>query len=265
MAGNTRDPGRTSADRVISMITAFEEGPDALTLTQLAERAGLPLSTAHRLAGELTAVGLITRTDQGTYQLGLRMWELGQRVGRRLRESARPQVQELYARTQETSQLAIRDGDDVVYIERIYGPHRIPRASRVGGRLPLHTTAVGKTILAFEDPDVQDRFLSRPLEQATPRTVVSPALLRRQFVDIRAQGYCLTFEETRVGACSLAVPVFHRGRIGAAVGLVVSSEHVGRVRRHLPALRAAAERIEAATTAIPLETLWRATREMRTD
>lgn len=260
MAGNSRDPGRTAAHRIVSVLVAFEDGPDALSLTQVAERADLPLSTAHRLVAELDEAGLVTRTDHGTYQLGLRMWELGQRVGRRLRETARPYVQELHTLTRETAQLAIRDGADVLYIERVYGPRRVPRASRVGGRLPLHVTAVGKTILAHEAPEVRDALLAGPLEPATPRTVVDPVRLRRQLADIREQGFSVTHEETRIGACSIAVPVFHRGRIGAAVGLVVSSERAGSIRRHLPALRSVAGRIEAATTAIPLETLWQATR-----
>ncbi|MET7793392.1 IclR family transcriptional regulator [Micrococcus luteus] len=209
---------------------------------------------------ELDEWGFVVRTAQGRYQLGLRVWELGQTVGHRLREGARPFVQELHALTGETAQLAIRDGREVLYIERVYGPHRVPRASQVGGRLPLNTTAVGKVILAFEVPEIRDAVLAAPLAGATPRTVTDPGRLREQLEVIRRDGYSITQEEIRMGACSIAVPVFHRGRVGAAVGLVVSSERAGTLLRHLPVLRTVSRRIEAATQTIPLETLWHANR-----
>lgn len=256
MAGNTSDPGRTSAHRVLSVLTAFQRGGVSLSLAEVAGHADLPLSTAHRLIGELVDWGLVTKSGHGRYQLGLRVWEMGQQVGQRLRETARPFVHELRRLTGETSQLAIRDGREVLYIERSYAPHLVPRASRVGGRLPLNTTAVGKAILAFEAEDVREGLLAEPFPAATHRTVTDPVRLREQLATVRETGHCITVEEIRLGACSIAVPVFHRDRIGAALGLVVSSERVLTLTRHLPALTRVSQEIEAATRAIPLETLW---------
>jgi DNA-binding IclR family transcriptional regulator len=261
MAGNTSDPRRSAAHRVLSVLTAFQRGGVSLSLSEVAEHAQLPLSTTHRLVGELVEWGLVTRTGHGRYQLGLRVWEMGQQVGQRLRETARPFVHELRRLTGETSQLAIRAGREVLYIERAYAPHRVPRASRVGGRLPLNTTAVGKVILAHEPLEVQEELLSTPFPAVTERTVTDPERLRGQLQHIREQGHCITVEEIRLGACSIAVPVFHRGRVGAALGLVVSSERAMTLTRHLPALTQMSSQIEAATRAIPLETLWQASAE----
>lgn len=176
-------------------------------------------------------------------------------MGRQLRETARPFIQDLYSLTGETSQLAIRDGSEVLYIDRVYGTKRVPRASRVGGRLPMHSTAVGKVLLAYEEPWVLEAYLNLDLEATTPRTIVHPGRLAAEIAQVREQGFAQTLEEIRVGACSIAVPVFHTGRIGAALGLVIPSEQSATMEKHLPALRAVSARIERATAHIPLETL----------
>ncbi|QCU78929.1 IclR family transcriptional regulator [Citricoccus sp. SGAir0253] len=255
MAGGSRDPGRSVTDKVLSVLTAFEKERRALGLSEIAVLADLPVSTAHRLVGELTEWGFLSRTPHGRYQLGLRIWELAQNVGRQLRETARPFVQDLYSLTGENAQLAVRDGSEVLYIDRVYGTKRVPRASRVGGRLPMHSTAVGKVLLAYEEPWVLEAYLNLELAAATPRTITAPGRLAAEIAQVREQGFAETFEEIRVGACSIAVPVFHTGRIGAALGLVIPSEQSGTMQKHLPALRAVSARIERATAHIPLETL----------
>lgn len=247
--------GRTVTHKVLSLLTTFEDPRRSFTLTQLADSAEIPLSTAHRLTNELVDWGFLTRTAQGRYQLGLRLWEMGQNVGHQLRETARPFIQDLYSLTGETSQLAIRDGREVLYIDRVYGTERVPRASRVGGRLPMHSTAVGKVLLAYEESWVREAYLQRPMDQVAPRTVINPGVLARQLDAVAEEGHATTVEEQRLGACSIAVPVFHSGRIGAALGLVVSSEKASTFTRHLPALRGISKRLEQATSHIPLETL----------
>jgi DNA-binding IclR family transcriptional regulator len=233
----------------------FERQRRALSLTEIAEGSGLPLSTVHRLVNELTDWGMLSRGANGRYQLGIRLWELAQNAGRQLRETASPFIQDLFSLTGETSQLAVREGHEVLYIERLYGTKRIPRASRVGGRLPMHSTAVGKVILAFEEDWVRDAYLNRDLEQTTPHTHTHPARLAEELTEIKAQGYATTLEEARVGSCSIAVPVFHTGRIGGGLGLVLPSSQAANMTRHLPVLRGISAKIERATAHIPLESL----------
>lgn len=247
--------GRTVTHKVLSLLTTFEDLRRSFTLTELADSANIPLSTAHRLTHELVDWGFITRTEQGRFQLGLRIWEMGQNVGHQLRETARPFTQDLYSLTGEITQLAIRNGREILFLDRIYGTRRVPRASRVGGRVPMHSTAVGKVLLAFEEPWVREAYLQGPMGHVASRTVINPGVLSKQLDLVAEEGYAITVEEQRRGICSIAVPIFHTGRIGAALGLVVASDKASTLTRHLPALQGISRRLERATVHIPLETL----------
>lgn len=242
-----RGDGRTVTSKVLDVLGAFEDGPTALSLSDLAEHAQVPLSTAHRLVGELVEWGALERNDQGRYTVGLRLWEVAQNAGRHLRDTARPHLQDLFSLTHETSHIAIRDGDEALYIDRIYGSARVPRASRVGGRLPLHATAVGKVLLAYEEAWVRDAYLMHRLEIATRHTHVNPTRLAAELEQVREQGYATTSEEVREGSSSIAVPV-HLEPHPAAVGIVVLSSRAETMSRYLPTLRGAARRIEQAAT-----------------
>jgi DNA-binding IclR family transcriptional regulator len=204
------------------------------------------LPTAHRLVGEMVAWGALEKDAQGRYAVGLRLWEIGQNAGRQLRDTARPHLQDLYSLTQETAHIAIREGHEALYIDRLYSTKRVPRASRVGGRLPLHATAVGKVLLAFDEDWVRDAYLQRPLEQPTSRTHVNPSRLADELRQVQEQGHALTLEEMREGSCSIAVPVRLPGGGIAGLGLVLLSTQATNLRRHLPALRGVASRIEEA-------------------
>ena len=247
----TGDPGRSVAGRVLSLLEAFETCGSALTLTQLAEAAGLPPATAHRLVGELVEWGALTRDGQGRYHVGMRLWELSQSADRRLRDTARPFLQDLFSLTGETAHLAVRVGNDALYVDRVYGSRRVPRASRIGGRLPLHATAVGKVLLAGEEPWFRDAYLARALEAPTRRTHIDPAGLSSELGRITDAGHAMTAEEVRVGASSIAVPVVVDDVVVAAIGLVVGSHDSSRMSRHLPTLRGVAERVGTALSHLP--------------
>lgn len=258
MAGGSREPGRSVVSKALSLLEAFEGHPRALTQTELVELTGLPQPTVHRLAGELVTWGALRRDAQGRYQIGMRLWELSQNAGRQLRETARPFVQDLHGLTRQMSQIAVRDGAEVLYIDRVYGSERVPRATRVGGRLPIHVTAVGRAILAFEPQWVQDSICDGPLARLTPSTVTSPAALRRELEVVREQGWASTYEQVRTGSCSIAVPVWGRGgEVGAGLGLVLPSSSAGSMQRHLPTLRGIADALEKATSHVPLGTMLR--------
>jgi len=257
MAGGTAQPGQSVTSRVLAILAVFERSLAPRSLTDIAQESGLPLSTTHRLVKELEEWDALQRDANGRYQVGIRLWELGQHAGRQVREIVRPLLQDLYSLTQETVHIAIREQTDVLYIDRVYGTRRVPQASRVGGRLPLHATAVGKAILAFEEEWVREAILSQPLEGRTPETLVDPAKLRAELVVVRERGYATTRDQVRVGTASIAVPVFQRGdgSIGAGLGLVTTSDRAETLERHLPAMRGIARRIEASAGAFPLMSL----------
>jgi len=247
-----RSGGPSVTSKVLRILEAFESGRSTLSLTQIAESAGLPLPTAHRLVGELVQWGALQRDPHGRYQVGMRLWEVSQHAGRQLRDAARPYLQDLFSLTQETAHLAVRNGREALYVDRVYSSKRVPRASRVGGRLPLHATAVGKVLLAYEERWMWETYVAGPLEAPTRRTHVQPARLLEELERIREQGYATTAEEVRPGACSIAVPVLTGPDTAvAALGLSMLSTQAHHMTRYLPALQGVAGRIAAAVTRWP--------------
>lgn len=217
-------PARSAADRLLDVLGAFEQAHPCLTLTQIARRARLPLPTAHRLVGALTEWGALERAEDGRYQVGLRLWEVAALAPRGvgLRQAAMPFLEDLYETTHENVQLAVRDGDDVVYIERISGRSAVGVHSRVGARWPLHATGVGLVLLAHADTALQDRYCAGGLAAFTPFTVTDPGLLRRMLAEVRHRGCAVSDRQITEDALSVAAPVRGpRGRVVAAVSVVV--------------------------------------------
>ncbi|SCK46576.1 IclR family transcriptional regulator [Streptomyces sp. WMMB 322] len=241
MAGNSSQPGRTVASRMLAILDAFDFEHPRLTLTDLARRADLSLATAHRLVGELTLWRGLEREDDGTYRVGLRLLELGLLSGlhTRLRDVAMPFMQELYEATRENVHLAVRDGDKALYVEKLTGHQSVPIISRTGGRLPLHTTGVGKALLAWAPPADIDDHLARPLARPTRHSIREPGRLRRDLQRTRRRGFSTTREEMTLGSCSVASPLLVDGEPVAAVGVVVRSSHLDLDRLAPPVLTAA--------------------------
>lgn len=237
MAGQVSRPGESVASRVFALLGAFDAEHRSLSLSQLAARADLPLTTTHRLTGELVGLGALERRS-GRYVVGRRLWDLGllAPVQAGLRRLAAPFLQDLYAATGATVHLAERDGTQALYLDRLAGNASVPVVSRVGGRLPLHATGVGKILLAWAPDDVQREVLAT-LTGITPYTITQAGRLREQLRRIRQEGYAQTVEEMTLGACSVAVPVRRTtssddrpGDVVAALGLVVPDLRRGRAR-----------------------------------
>lgn len=234
MAGNVATPGASVISRVLALLGAFDEEHRFLTITELAARADLPLSTAHRQVGELLDGGLLVRRDSGEYSIGRRLWDLGllAPVQTDLRQAASPFLHDLYAATLATVLFAVREGSRVLYLDRLSGHASVPVLSKVGGHLPMYSTGVGKVLLTYAPAAVQEQVLGS-LQRITPFTITQPRLLIEQMERIRVDGYAVTVEEMTLGACSVAVPV-RRGATGdviAALGIVVPN--LTRDRRRL--------------------------------
>ncbi|GAA2345007.1 IclR family transcriptional regulator [Dactylosporangium salmoneum] len=249
MPRTTAAPGVTVASRLLGILGSFDPEHRVLTLSELARRAGLTLPTAHRLVGELVAWGALRRTPADGYAIGRRLWDLGLLAPAEtaLREVASPFLQDLYAATRVTVHLAVREGDQVLYLDRLSGNASLPIISTIGSRLPIHTTGVGKVLLAHAPATVCAEVLGRPLPRATPYTVTSPARLRQQLDRVLSDGFATTGEEMTLGAYSIAVPVAAGDRTVAALGVVVPNLR-GRARL-LPAMRVAAHGIGRALAA----------------
>jgi DNA-binding IclR family transcriptional regulator len=238
MAGNTASPGASVTGRVLAILDAFDSQHRELRLSEIARRADLALPTTHRLVSELFAGGLLTRLDSGAYVIGRKLWDLGLLAPAQsgLREVASPFLHDIYGATLATVHLAVRDGTRVLYLDRLSGHASVPVVSRIGSRLPLHATGVGKVLLAYAPEDVQLAVLSN-LKRVTPYTITQPGRLRQELARVRQEGFAQTIEEMSLGACSVAVPVrTESDHVVAALGIVVPS-----LKRDRPRLVAALE------------------------
>lgn len=212
VAPTRTDRPDTEANSVLGKVQLILEsfGPDDehLSLSELARRSGVAKASVHRLAQELLRWGVLERRGSD-YWLGMRLFEIGQRVPRQriLREAARPYMEDLYHATNETIHLAVVDGLEVLYLEKVSGHGQVSRPSRVAGRMPLYCTATGKVLLAFGSRQLLDEVLSMPFERVTPQTVGAPGLLLQELARARELGYAVEREQTRAGYLSVAIPL----------------------------------------------------------
>jgi DNA-binding IclR family transcriptional regulator len=232
--------------RALGVLAAFEGTPGSLSVAMIAKRAGLPVSTTYRIVAELEEWGALRKGSDGRYQIGFRIWELGQQAGRRLRDRAHPYLQDLFDLTQDNVHLAIRDGLQSLYVDKVYNSRKLPVVSRVGGRLPMHATAVGRVLLAAQPDWFITAYLERELEAPTPRTVTDAAELAAVLRAVQKDGYSITVEQMRLGAISVAVPVIYEQEAVASVGLVFEANRTADAYRLLPMLKGTAEKIGAA-------------------
>jgi DNA-binding IclR family transcriptional regulator len=188
-------PGSTPTvtSKALALLAAFTMTHRELTLSAMAERAGLTLSTAQRRAAELTAWGALEKTPSGTYRIGLRLYEIGALAERTvsLRTIAEPYLQDLHIATREYALLAVRDGTDVVFIDQIRGRSRMKMPDEIGLRLPMHASTAGQVLLSHAPTPLVEEILASPLESVTATTVTDPALLRSRLADVRKKGYAV--------------------------------------------------------------------------
>ncbi len=229
------------AGKVMAILNAFAQGGVRLNLSEICRRSGPPLATGHRLVGELVGGGFLERVPDGTYRIGTRLWRIGSQAPAvtGLRELALPHMEDLYEATHDNVQLGVLREDHVLIVERLRGTRSVPVVTQVGAMLPLHTTGVGKVLLAYAPPDVREKVLADELARHAVRSITDPAKLRRNLEQIRRTGYALTRDEMTLGAASVGAPVRDgSGEVVAAVSLVASTRGAD-LRRLLPPLKTA--------------------------
>ncbi|OLT23152.1 IclR family transcriptional regulator [Pseudonocardia sp. CNS-139] len=223
MAGNTGVAGSSVSSRLLAILDCFDPAHTELTLTEIAARSGLPLSTARRLIVELTNWNGLERLVDNRYRIGINLWRIGVLAPRQrdLREAALPLMHDLCAATGETVQVVVLDGLEALCVEKVAAETAVRTATEVGGRLPLNATAVGKCLLAFSPRDLLLHVLEAGLQRQTGYTIVQPGRLTRQLRQVRSSGVAYSHEEMTLGAVSVAAPILSGGILKGAIGIVV--------------------------------------------
>lgn len=241
----------SSVANSIRLLTSFSGEEDELAITALAQRLGLAKSTVHRLAATLAAAGFLEQnSDNGRYRLGVALFELGALVRRRMdvANEARPHLRELLEKTGETVQLGIVDHYSVLYVYEMESRHAIRMAAAVGARAPLHCTAVGKVLFAFQDADYVREALARGLTAFTPKTVTRREAALAMLEEVRRHEYAVDDEESEEGLRAIAAPVRnHNGVVIAALGVAAPVQRMSKreMQTAVPVVMATARAVSA--------------------
>ena len=207
-----------SVERAFALLELLADAGGSLGLTQLASASGLPLPTIHRLMATLTTRGYVRRESSRRYSLGPRLVRLGEAASRTFGVWARPSLRKLVDQTGETANLAMLDGDTVLYVAQAPSPHSMRMFTEPGRRVLPHCTGVGKALLAQMSPDDARAILVRTgMPAQTQATITDPDTLIDQLAVIRTQGFAIDDGEQEIGVRCVAVPVT------AAPGLVAIS------------------------------------------
>ncbi len=195
-----------------------------LGVTELADRLDLHKSTVHRFLVNLEACGLVERNRHtARYRLGLRIFELGGLVLQQMNlwEEALPFLEGLVRDTGETGHLAVLDGGEAVYVEKVEARRALRIPSAIGRGYPAHATSLGKVLLASLDPDTCEQLVAdRGLIKCAPRTIIDPAALRIELDRVRDNGYAVDDEEYEEGLRCVGAPIVgHTGHVVAAIGI----------------------------------------------
>ena len=241
------DTARSSTvlTKAVAILRAFATDDTDVSLAEFVRRTGLHKATVFRLCTQLVDVRLLEKTTGG-YRLSGGMFELGMRasVERSLLEVAMPFLQDLYERTHEIVHLGVREGHEVIYVAKIGGHRQVRSPSRVGGRMPMHCTAIGKVFLAFE-PSVRQEVLKLSLERRTTFTIVAPGRLARQLGRVREKGVAFEHEESALGLTCVAAPVLNSSdRPVAAISLAGPTSRFS-PEKHADAVKAASAAVAA--------------------
>jgi DNA-binding IclR family transcriptional regulator len=219
---------------------------DAISLKEISEKTGLHPSTAHRILNDLTIGRFVDRPEPGSYRLGMRLLELGNMVKARLnvRDAALAPMRDLHKLIQQPVNLSMRQGDEIVYIERAYSERSGMQVVRaIGGRAPLHLTSVGKLFLSVDEPMKVRSYATRTgLTGHTKNSITQLPVLERELSKVRQYGIARDNEELELGVRCIAAGIYDdQGKLLAGLSISAPADRLDEA--WLPKLQATAEGI----------------------
>jgi DNA-binding IclR family transcriptional regulator len=198
-------------ERMVALLDTLANYPDPVSLKELSQVTGLHPSTTHRILNDMVITRFVDRTEPGAYRLGMRLLELGNIVKSRLnvREAALDFMRALHRKTHQTINLSVRQGDEIVYIDRAFSERSGMQVVRaIGGRGPLHLTSTGKLFLSVDDPKAVRAYATRTgLAGHNKNSITDLAKLERDLSLVRARGYARDNEELELGVRCMAAGI----------------------------------------------------------
>src|SRR5712692_1602506 len=242
MPSNLESPS-VAVERALAILEAVAQEAEGLSNAEISRKLEIPKSSASYILRTLETQGYLTRNPEtGKYRVGLKVLSLsrGALSGLDVREVALPIMRRLMEQTSLTCHLAILDGPDAVYIEKVEPQGFIKMDTWVGRRMRVHATSVGKSLVAHIPQERLEKILAeRGMEKRTPKTITTLPRLLKDLEKVRAQGYAVDDEENNMGARCVGAPVFNQdGTIEAALGLSGTTNQVNphtmpRILEHL--------------------------------
>lgn len=236
-------------ERMFQLLEVLASREEAISLKEISERTGLHPSTAHRILNDLAIGRFVDRPEPGAYRLGLRLLELGNLVKARLsvRDSALGPMRELHKQIQQPVNLSVRQGDEIVYVERAYSERSGMQVVRaIGGRAPLHLTSVGKLFLADDDAQRVRAYAARTgLMGNTRNSITQLPVLERELAQCRRLGVARDNEELEMGVRCMAAGIYDdQDKLVAGLSISAPADRID--ENWLPKLQATAAQISAA-------------------
>jgi DNA-binding IclR family transcriptional regulator len=236
-------------ERMFTLIDVLASREDAISLKEISERTGLHPSTAHRILNDLAVGRFVDRPEAGSYRLGMRLLELGNLVKDRLnvRDVAMQPMRDLYKLIQQPVNLSVRQGDEIVYVERAFGERSGMQVVRaIGGRAPLHLTSVGKLFLATDEPQRVRAYATRTgLSGQTRNSITQLPALERELTKVRQYGVARDNEELELGVRCMASGIYDdQGKLVAGLSISAPADRLD--EDWLPKLQASTQIISQA-------------------
>ena len=233
-------------ERIFTLMDVLASREEALSLKEISQKTGLHPSTAHRILNDLAIGRYVDRPEPGNYRLGMRLLELGNLVKGRLsvRDTALGPMRELHKLIQQPVNLSVRQGDEIVYVERAYSERSGMQVVRaIGGHAPLHLTSVGKLFLAADDPQRVRAYATRTgLMGNTPNSLTQLPALERELQQCRQLGSARDNEELELGVRCMAAGIYDdQGKLVAGLSISAPADRLD--EGWLPKLQATANSI----------------------
>lgn len=213
-----------SVDRALKLLDILIDKKEAISLSEISEIADLNISTTHRLLNTLVQRGFVTQTEESSkYKLGYRLFEIAGILEDQinLKRIVRPYLEEIVDECNETANLVVLDGAEVVYIDQVESTNMMRMFAQVGSKGPAHSLGSGKALLAYLSEAELDRLLNElELKEFTENTITDSEQLKEHLKEIREQGYAVDDEEMEEGVCCAAAPIRNRdGKVIAAISV----------------------------------------------